>query len=222
MIGVLRGLLFDNLGLKLVALLMALLVYLNVYTDRPASMTVSFPIQIEDLGDSLSLAGPRPAPVHVALKGTGKQLLRVRLTEPPIKISLDGVGPGRYQRTLAAADLPITIDGPQVEHIIGPRMIELQIERRVHRSVPVAARVNGVPASGFEWSGTVVAQPMSLVVTGPRSTIVSLDSVQLRPVSIGGRRDTLDTPVEPVALPDWCSADPPLVRLRVPVRRSSP
>lgn len=222
MISVLRGLLFDNLGLKLVALLMALLVYLNVYTDRPASMTVSFPIQIDDLGDSLSLSGPRPAPVHVALKGTGKQLLRVRLTEPPIKISLDGVGPGRYQRTIAPADLPIQIDGPQVEHVIGPRMVELQIERRVHRAIPVAARVNGVPASGFAWPGTVVAQPMSVIVTGPRSAIAALDSVELRAVSIGGRRDTLDTPVEPVALPDWCTADPLMVRLKVPVRRASP
>ena len=34
----LRGLLFDNLGLKLVALLLAVMVYLNVYTDRPATM----------------------------------------------------------------------------------------------------------------------------------------------------------------------------------------
>ena len=33
----LRGLLFDNLGLKLVALLLAVLTYLNVYTDRPAT-----------------------------------------------------------------------------------------------------------------------------------------------------------------------------------------
>ena len=35
----LRGLLFDNLGLKLTALLLALLVYLHVYTERPAHMT---------------------------------------------------------------------------------------------------------------------------------------------------------------------------------------
>ena len=53
---VLRGLLFDNLGLKLVALLLSVLVYLNVYTDRPATQIVSFPLQISDLPDSLSLA----------------------------------------------------------------------------------------------------------------------------------------------------------------------
>jgi len=43
---VLRGWLLDNLGIKLVALLLALLVYLNVYTDRPATLIVSFPLQI--------------------------------------------------------------------------------------------------------------------------------------------------------------------------------
>ncbi|TMQ73907.1 MAG: hypothetical protein E6K81_02190 [Candidatus Eisenbacteria bacterium] len=57
---VIRGWLFDNLGLKLVALLLALLVYLNVYTERPATLIVSFPIQIVDLADSLSLSGAVP------------------------------------------------------------------------------------------------------------------------------------------------------------------
>ena len=50
---VLRGWLLDNLGIKLVALLMALLVYLNVYTDRPHKLIVSFPLQIGVLADSL-------------------------------------------------------------------------------------------------------------------------------------------------------------------------
>ena len=33
----LRGLLFDNLGVKLIALVMAMLVYLNAYTERPVA-----------------------------------------------------------------------------------------------------------------------------------------------------------------------------------------
>ena len=77
-----RGLLFDNLGLKLVALLLAVLTYLNVYTDRPATMIVSFPIHVTDLPDSLSLSGPAPAVLQAELRGTAKQLIRLRVTEP--------------------------------------------------------------------------------------------------------------------------------------------
>jgi len=57
-VNLLRSMLFDNLGLKLVALLLAVVVYLNVYTDRPATMMITFPIQITDLPDTLSLYGP--------------------------------------------------------------------------------------------------------------------------------------------------------------------
>src|SRR5258706_15044289 len=96
----LRGLLLDNLGLKLVALLLGLMVYLNVYTDRPNTMLITFPIEISELDDSLSLSGPVPAVVQAELRGTGKQLLKLRLTEPPVKVSLIGVGPGRVPREL--------------------------------------------------------------------------------------------------------------------------
>src|SRR4029079_13571607 len=82
----LRSILFDNLGLKLIALLMAMLVYLNAYTERPASMTLSFPVECEGLPYSLALYGPRPEPVQAELRGTGKQLIRLRLTEPHLRV----------------------------------------------------------------------------------------------------------------------------------------
>jgi len=79
---VFRGMLFDNLGLKFTALLLALLVYLNVYTDRPTTMLVSFPIEYAELDDSLSLSGPVPSVVQAELRGTGKQLIFMRVKEP--------------------------------------------------------------------------------------------------------------------------------------------
>lgn len=85
--GWLRGVLFENLGVKLVALLLAVVVYLHVYTERPASMTLSFPIETADLSDSLVVTRLAPAAVTVELRGTGKQLIRLRLTEPQLKIS---------------------------------------------------------------------------------------------------------------------------------------
>ena len=215
----LRGLLLDNLGLKLVALLLGLMVYLNVYTDRPNTMLITFPIEISELDDSLSLSGPVPAVVQAELRGTGKQLLKLRLTEPPVKVSLIGVGPGRFQRMLTSDDLPLSQDGPQVERLVGPRLLELQVERRTRRRVPVAARVEGVPATGFAWSGRVVLWPESLLVVGPRSALASLDSVRLRPVSIAGRRDSMQAQVEPEALPEWSTVDPEVVRIRVPIHR---
>jgi hypothetical protein len=199
----LRAVLFDNLGLKLAALLLALLVYLNVYLDRPAQMTLSFPVQVEGLGDSLSLSGPVPSAVQAVVRGTGKQLLRLRVTEPPFKIALSADG------------LPLAgYDGVEVDRIIGPQAIEFSIERRVRRRVPVAARIESLPP-GVHLPGLRV-EPESVLVTGPRSAIAHLDSVVLDPVRVAGRRDTLRAQVAARSLPDWCVMDPALVKVIVP------
>jgi YbbR domain-containing protein len=212
------GWLFDNLGLKLVALLLALLVYLNVYTDRPATLIVSFPLQIVDLSDSLSLSGPVPSAVQAELRGTGKQLIRVRLTEPPVKVSLAGIGTGRYERALTAADLPLPPDVEmQVERLVSPRTVELQVDRKRTRRLPVAVRVDGWPAGGVVWTGNLALEPSFVEVTGPAQAIAALDSVRLDAITIGGRRDTLRVPVGADALPDWCVMEPERVMVTVPL-----
>lgn len=216
----LGGLLFDNLGLKLVALLLALVVYLNVYTDRPADMIVSFPLQFEGLGDTLAIAGPVPAVVQAELRGTGKQLLRLRLTEPPVTISLAGAEPGPFSRSIKVEDLPLPNDeGIEVERMVGPTALQLTLDRRIMRSIPVAARVEAYPAQGYIWTGVVTVAPAMLQITGPRRSVASLDSVRLRTVSIAGKRDSVRAVVTPDELPEGCSADPASVHVMVPLKR---
>lgn len=213
-----RALLFDNIGLKLVALLMAVLVYLNVFTDRPAVMMVSFPLVIEDLADTLSLSGPVPELVQAELRGTGKQLIRLRLTEPRVRISLAGVEAGRFERSLSAEDLPLSGEGIKVERLVGPRTVELHVERQAERSLPVRAPVLGEPAPGFT-IGEVAIAPATVRVRGPRSAVAALDTVALQPVRLEGRRDTLRTRTGAAALPVWTRMDPEAVEVMVPVVR---
>ncbi len=218
-----RGLLFDNLGLKLAALLLALLVYLNVYLDRPAEATLSFPVEVTDLGDSLSLSGPVPATVQAQVRGSGKQLLRIRVTEPPYRVPLEGIGPGPVTREVQAGDLPLAgYDGVAVSRVIGPTSIELLIERRVSRVVPARAQIEGVAPGDTAAGYVAVAEPESVRVTGPRSAIALLDTVRLEPVRPRGRRDALRAKVTAQSLPDWCVMEPAFVQVSVTSIRRMP
>jgi hypothetical protein len=58
-------------------------------------------------------------------------------------------------------------------------------------------------------------------VTGPEQVLLGIDSVSLAPVRIDGKRDTVSALVAPERLPDWCRADPALVRVRLPLVRRS-
>ena len=216
----LRGILFDNLGLKFTALLLAVLVYLNVYTDRPTTMLVSFPVEYADLDESLSVSGPSPSVVQAQLRGTGKQLILMRVKEPRVKLSLAGARRGRFERALAASDLPLPPEASiTVEDLVGPRVVTLEIDRKAHRDVRVSPRVTGRPASGFAWRGVSQLEPPFVRVTGPEQVLLALDSVLLAPVRLDGKRDTVSAWVAPERLPDWCHADPALVRVRLPLER---
>jgi YbbR domain-containing protein len=216
-VNTLRGLLLDNLGLKLVALLLAVLVYLNVYTDRPAAGVVTFRMQVTGLGDSLSLSGAVPSTVQAEVKGTGKQIILLRLAEPAVKISLTDVKPGRFTRALTAADLALPSGLELVsEGSLSPSQVELTVDHRVTRTLPVAARVDGRPPTGVEWDGSWRAVPAEIAVTGPAQALAAMDSLPLVSTAITGHHDPVRIRLSP-QLPDWCVADPPLVELTIPL-----
>jgi YbbR domain-containing protein len=216
----LRSLLFENLGLKFTALLLALLVYLNVYTDRATTMLVSFPLEYRELPESLIVSGPAPAMVQARLRGTGKQLILMRVKEPRLNLSLANARRGRFEHSLAATDLPLPADGSiTVEDLVGPRLISLEVDRRTSRELPVAPRVTGQPAPGFEWSGIAIADPSRVRVTGPEQVVLGLDTLDLAPVRLEGRRDTLTAVVPLVNLPEGCVTEPATVTVRLRIHR---
>lgn len=217
----LRDLLLENLSIKLVALLLAVLLYLHVYTERPATMVVSFPLEVTDLADSLALTGDAPEPVRAELTGTGKQLIRLRLTEPRIKVSLVGVGPGHYERTLTVDDLPLlATEKIEVQRLVSPRVIRLQLDHEVERELPLAVRVAGAPREGWTWRGDVTLDPARIRLRGPRGSLAGLDSVVLAPVRLDGKADTVRATSRPDSLPFGAEADPAEVRVVVPLKRS--
>lgn len=217
---VLRGWLFDNIGLKLLALLLAVLVYANVYTDRSATRIVSFPIDYSDLPDSLALAGTAPAAVQVEVRATLKQLYILRWREPSYRLPLASAVTGHYSRALVPSDLPLPADaGYTVDNIVGPRVIEIDLDRRARRDLPVSARVEGAPAPGYRWDHSLQVDPAVVHVVGPHHALAELDSVPLAPLRLDGKRDSVRADLAPAGMPEHCSVDPPLVHVRLALRR---
>lgn len=217
---VIRGWLFDNLGLKFIALLLALVVYLNVVTDRPGTMILSFPIQFDGLPDSLALSGPTPAVVQAELGGTLKQAIFMKVKEPRLKLSMMGASVGRFSRALVATDLPLPEGGGvTVENLIGPRVIEVDVDRKIQRDVPVGVQVAGSPAAGFRWRGRALLSPALVHVTGPEKAVLALDTLWLASLRVDGRRDTVRADLPPASVPDWCVVKPPVVHVRLVLER---
>jgi len=212
------GWLFDNLGLKLFALLLAVLLYVHVLTDRPSEQTIYFPVTVEGLADSLALASNPPTEVAVRLRGTGKQLIQLGLTKPPLKVSLAGVSPGMFQRALGPADVPLEgLPEVTVLEVKDPAEVRLEVTKRATRMVPVRVPIVGEPERGLVVAGEPLVRPALVRVSGPSTWVARQETLRTEPVSIAGRRDTLEVVQALVAPPSWAHASPGSVVVSIPI-----
>jgi hypothetical protein len=159
-----------------------------------------------------------PAEIGVRLRGTGKQLLRLRYTKPPLRISLAGVSPGMFQRALGPADVPLTgASDVTVIEVKDPAELRLEVTRRASRMVPVSVPLLGEPARGLMVAGALDIRPASVRVSGPASWVARQETLRTEPVSIAGRRDTLEVVQALVAPPAWAHATPGSVLVSIPI-----
>ena len=112
--------------------------------------------------------------------------------------------------------------GFDVGQVVGPRMVVLELDRRLSRRVPVSSRIEWTQPSAARPIARIVLEPANVTVTGPARVVTRLDTVALAPVRLDGRRDSLRVDVWPGGLPEGCIMEPPAVRLLVVLGRAHP
>ncbi|MCK4352799.1 hypothetical protein KAW65_05260 [candidate division WOR-3 bacterium] len=76
-----------NLGLKIFSLLIALLLWFYVMTERVYEKTLIIPLSFVNLSENLSFAEQPPKSVKVRIRGKGKELIRLKFGEYPKIVS---------------------------------------------------------------------------------------------------------------------------------------
>jgi YbbR domain-containing protein len=197
-----KDLLLHNLGLKLASLLLALLLYAHVVTDQQRESRLTIPLALTGLPDSLAVSGHVPSRVTVDVRGKWKDLIRLGLIGRQLTVDLAGVSPGRFQKSISADDvreraIPAELaKAVDVTDVIEPRTVDVMVEAKRRRSVPLLARLVGTPADGYELVGDPEVEPDSAVVAGPQSVVENLDTLRTLPVDIAGERERIQRQVQ--------------------------
>jgi YbbR domain-containing protein len=186
----------ENLGIKIASILLALLVFFYVKTQREGELTFKVSVQLNGLPDSLTWVGELPNQVSVSFSGKLRNLIRLRLASLRIPVDLSQAGPGHFQRTLSAADVSLP-EGSNVavSHFLGPERINIRIEKRVSKAVRVVPLLVGSPLKGFALKAPAVAFPETVSVDGASSVVDSIESLLTWPINISQRRQSFSAKV---------------------------
>jgi YbbR domain-containing protein len=197
-----RDILFGNLGLKLASLFLALLLYAHVVTDQQREQVLQIPVTVTGLPDTLVAVGSRPERVGVKIRGKWKDLIRLGLTSPYLSLDLAHAAPGPFHATIAAGDVTERALPPElsklvaVTEVLEPRTVELTIEPKRAKWVPVRPRLSGASPAGFRLLEPARATPDTVRVEGPASVVAALDTLDTLPVDITGERERIQRQID--------------------------
>ena len=172
---------FRYLGLKLLSVGLAVLLWLFVSGEDVVERGLRVPLEFQQFPGGLELMGEAPSNVDVRVRGASSALSQLGAGDIVAQIDLKSAGPGRrlYQLTPEQVRVPYGVQVVQVT----PPSIALAFENSLSKSVPVTPSLEGEPAPGFV-VGTVSVDPPAVEVVGPQSAVTRVTEAITEAVSV--------------------------------------
>lgn len=193
-----RPRIFRNLGIKVLSIGLALLLWGLVAGQREAERSLRVPLEYRNIPEELELLGEPASLVDVRIRGSSGVLGELRGADLVAVLDLRGARSGRRLFHLLPGDVAVPT-GVKVLQVT-PSTLSLTFEESAVRVVPVVPDIDGEPAPGYV-AGRVTAVPSTVEVVGPLSAVQQITEATTEPVNIGGATRAVQDTVT-IGLPD--------------------
>lgn len=181
----------DNLGVKVVCLLVAALLWVQVASTVEVEQIVRLPVEVSGLADSLAVAASAlPDEVSVRIRGSRLQLLLSDVVQRDlgrVDLDLTGLGPGIHRYDVTVLDVRVNASPLEVVPAIS---LQLDLQALVRRQVPVRLELEGDIPEGFTLAGRPELTPERVELVGPADVVSRVDVVRTETVRLGKRRSS--------------------------------
>ncbi len=179
----------ETLKELLIAFSIALLVWFYAKMSRTYEVVMKVPVIFVNVPRNMAFV-ERTDSVVLKIKGSGFDIIRLRLSGPRLVYDLSGVGP--------EGELPIDTSylRPKVRVSMEPLFtsgVRYALDEEISRTVSVMPTLKGKPMKGYVLYGWKVENNVN--VKGPKSIVEHLDSLPTYPIDLTGRRRDFKTTV---------------------------
>ena len=174
-----------NLGVKIGALGIALLLWLHVVTEKTYTYTFNASLNPTHLAEDLIIANELPDRFPVKIRGEGKRLLWLTFSDMVITLDLHDTIQSRSRFRLKNSDvvIPRDLDVTVVE-IAEPDYVDVDIDRLLEKRVPVVPKLMVIATNGYVILDSVTSVPNSATLWGPRRFVEDVDTLTTEEVTI--------------------------------------
>ncbi|HLW88387.1 MAG TPA: CdaR family protein [Terriglobales bacterium] len=172
-----------NLGLRLIAIALAVGLWLAVARDPVAEVALDIPVEIRNIPQDLEISSEIVPKAQIRLRGPERIIHQLHSSDVYAAIEFNGVRSGERSFDLTAQQIHEPA-GLEVVQIV-PSQFHLTFDVRLTRAVPIQPRVTGNFAQGYR-IGQVVTDPSTVTITGPKGRVEAVESATTDPVDISG------------------------------------
>ncbi|HEX5473565.1 MAG TPA: CdaR family protein [Vicinamibacterales bacterium] len=176
---------FRHLGLKLLSVALATLLWLTVAGEHVVERSLRVPLEFRNIPAELEIVGDPPSTIDVRVRGTSAQLSKLEPGEIVAVIDLGAARPGARMFHLRNDEISAPF-GVEVTQVAQPT-VSLDLEQSARRTVPIVPAIQGDPASGFV-VGRITSNPATVEVVGPVTRVRQVAGATTEPVSVAGAR----------------------------------
>ena len=206
----LRRMFLENAALKMVALVLAVTLFILVRGEKETERSVKVRIAYVKPDDRV-LVSEVPQTVDVWVRGPWTRIKRLESDDiDPVIVDLTKVGDGTLTLDESTVRLPAGL------RVVSIRPSKIQLLFEYEKRVAVAPELVGAPPDGFIVRG-IYSDPPAVTVRGKKPYIDGLVDVRTLPLSATGKRQSFHQRASLAPLARGASADVTSVDVRVDV-----
>ncbi|HEY3173595.1 MAG TPA: CdaR family protein [Thermoanaerobaculia bacterium] len=195
-----RRFFFRNLGLKILALAIAVAVWFALSGERReriSERSYRIPLSLVNIPFRTIVASPLPGAVDVRVRGPFTALRGLEPEKLEAVIDLLNATPGEKTYRLAPEDINVP---PEVEVIaLSPGEVRVLLDKVAEKLLPIVPALSGEVAPGSQVVDVSV-EPKIARVMGPATALAKMTGIGTEPVSLANRAATFSATT--TVLPD--------------------
>ncbi|MDX1618171.1 MAG: CdaR family protein [Balneolaceae bacterium] len=178
-----RGYSKEKIFVFIIALILALCLWFLVNLSRTYVLNINLPIELGNIPEERALAENLPGFATVSVQAEGWKLINLYNNPPRVFVDVSNGEVNLYDQVQQQMNAVPDVEVQKVQ----PLILSLELEERVSKRVPVRSKVNVEFAEQYNFVGTPVINPDSILVRGAASLVEEVtfwetDSVTLRNV----------------------------------------
>jgi YbbR domain-containing protein len=180
--------LVENLGLKIAAILLSIVLWFFVTSRGQSEMSIDVPLEFVNVPPGLELVNHGTKTVNLNIKGQDRFIKNVSASNVRVSLDLSKAkrGEGTYYINREDIKLPRSITVTN----INPPGVKVTTEETASKTVRVVPLIVGEPEKGF-YLKSIEVSPDTVTIEGVRSEIAKVSALKTEPLDITGFNETV-------------------------------